>query len=128
MTTTPGNAGPTDPESNERALPPYEGRRETADVDTDDDKLHRDGANVGGATGPVETDDSMKSPEPADTERGAVAAPSDEQPAEDTPTGDPGPASVGPAHYAGTTSGESVSEDKHDQGGPEKAAGTGEGQ
>ena len=115
MTTTPGNPGPTDPESGS-AVPPYDGRRESADVDSDDEKLHRDGANVGAATGPVETDDSMKAPEPGDTPRGAVASPADEQPAVDAPEGDPGPASVGPAHYAGTPRGEDVSEDKHDQG------------
>lgn len=126
MSTTPGDGGPTDPGPG-RAVPPYDGRRESADVDSDDSALHRDGANVGAATGPVETDDSMKSPEPADTERGAVASPADEQPAADTPNGDPGPAATGPAHYAGTTKGEDVSQDKHDQGGPEKAAGTGDG-
>lgn len=126
MTSMPGNPGPTDPASGDRAVPPYDGRRESADVDGED-KLRRDGANVGGATGPVESDE-MKAPEPADTERGAVASPADEQPAADTPSGDPGEASVGPAHYAGTTRGESVSEDKHDQGEGEKAGGTGDGQ
>lgn len=126
MTTTPGDYGPTDPGAG-RAVPPYEGRRETADVDTDDDgKMHRDDANVGGATGPVETDEEMKSPEPADTARGAVASPADEQPAQETEGADPGPAATGPAHYGGTTRGEDLSEDDHDQGGPEKAAETGD--
>ena len=123
MTITPGDPGPTDVESGDRAVPPYEGRRETADVDGPD-KLRRDGANVGGATGPVESDEH-KAPDPESTPRGAVASPSDEQPA--TLGGEPGEASVGPAHYAGTTRGEEVSEDKHDQGGPETAAGTGDG-
>ena len=120
MSTTPGNYGPTDFEG--KAVPPYEGRRETADVDSDQEKLHRDGANVGAATGPVETDDRMKAPEPADTPRGAVASPADEQPAADTPSGDPGPASVGPAHPAGTTRGEDVGdrdEFEHDEDGGE---------
>jgi hypothetical protein len=121
MSTTPGNYGPTDFEG--KAVPPYEGRRETADVDSDQEQLHRDGANVGAATGPVETDDEMKAPEPADTPRGAVASPAEEQAAAGTPNGDPGPASTGPAHYAGTTRGEDVSEDKHDQGQGEKAGG-----
>jgi hypothetical protein len=121
MTTTPGNYGPDDPEAGS-TVPPYDGRRETADVDGED-KLRRDGANTAGATGPVESDE-MKSAEPADTDRGAVASPSDEQPAEDTPDGDPGEASVGPAHYAGTRRGEDLSEDDHDQGEGEKAAGT----
>ena len=123
MTTTPGNYGPTDPASGS-AVPPYDGRRESADVDSDDSKLERDGANVGAATGPVETDDSMKAPEPPATARGAVASPPDEQPAADSPGDDPGPASVGPAHYPGTARGESFSQDKHDQGEGETAAGT----
>ncbi len=124
MTSTPGNPGPTDPASG-AAVPPYEGRRESAEV-KGADELRRDGANVGGATAPVESDE-MKSPEPADTERGAVASPADEQPAGDTPSGDPGSASVGPAHHPGTTRGESVSKDKHDQGEGEKAGDTGGG-
>lgn len=122
MTTTPGNYGPTDPAAGS-TVPPYDDRRKTADVDGEG-KEHRDGANVGGATGPVEVDNTLTSPEPADTDRGAVASPSDEQPAEDTPDGDPGEASVGPAHYAGTRRGEDLSQDDHDQGEGEKAAGT----
>jgi hypothetical protein len=124
MTSTPGNPGSTDFEG--KAVPPYEGRRETADVDSEEEKLHRDGANVGAATGPVESDE-RKAPEPADTPRGAVASPAGEQPAADTPSGDSGPASTGPAHHAGTTRGEDVSEDQHDQGEGEKAGGPGGG-
>lgn len=124
MTTSAGDAGPTEPEAGS-VVPPYDGRRESADVDTDDSKLHRDDANVGAATGPVETDDSMKSPEPSDTPRGAVASPADEQPAGETPDGDPGPAPTGPSHYAGTSRGEDMSRDQHDHGDGEKASGTG---
>jgi hypothetical protein len=120
MTDTPANPGSTDFEGKE--VPPYEGRRETADVDGPED-MHRDGANVGAATGPVEGNERRKAPEPADTPRGSVASPADEQPAADVPSGDPGPASTGPAHYAGTTRGEDVSEDEHDQGEGEKAGG-----
>jgi hypothetical protein len=107
MTSTPGDPGSTDFEG--KAVPPYEGRRETADVDGPEN-LHRDGANVGAATGPVEGSEEMKAPEPADTPRGAVASPADEQPAAETPGGDSGPASTGPAHYAGTTRGEDARE------------------
>jgi hypothetical protein len=114
MTSTPGNPGSTDFEG--KAVPPYEGRRERAEVDSDQEKLHRDGANVGAATGPVETGEGMKAPEPADTPRGAVASPADEQPAADTPSGDSGPASVGPAHHPGTTRGEDVGDrDEYDR-------------
>ena len=73
---SPGEPGPTDFEG--KAPPPYEGRRETADVD-EEEKLRRDGANVGGATGPVESDD-RKAPDPADTPRGPVASPAEETP------------------------------------------------
>ncbi|CAA9378308.1 MAG: hypothetical protein AVDCRST_MAG21-1601 [uncultured Nocardioidaceae bacterium] len=129
MSTTSGGSDPgtTDPEAGS-VVPPYDDRRQSADVDTDDEKLYRDGVNVSAATGPVETDDTMHSPEPADTARGAAASPADEKPAEETPSGDSGPAATGPAHYEGTTRGEHVSDDSHDQGGPEKASGTGDGQ
>ena len=108
MTMSPGSPGPTDFEGKE--VPPYEGRRRSADVDGEEN-MQRDGANVGAATGPVESD-TMKAPEPADTPRGAVASPADEQPAAESGGSDPGEASVGPAHYAGTTRGEDVSKDK----------------
>jgi hypothetical protein len=107
MTMSPGEPGPTDVEGT--AVPPYEGRRETADVDSEE-KLRRDGANVGGATGPVESDE-RKAPEPADSPRGAVASPADEQPAAESRGGAPGEASVGPAHHPGTVRGEDVSRD-----------------
>lgn len=86
MTISPGDPGPTDPASGGAAIPPYEGRQESADV-KGEEELRRDGANVGGATGPVESEE-MKAPEPADTERGAVASPADEQDAADTDQGD----------------------------------------
>ena len=65
MTMSPGSPGPTDFEGKE--VPPYEGRRETADVDGDE-KMEREGATTAGATGPVESD------------RRKAADPSDEQP------------------------------------------------
>jgi len=104
MTMSPGSPGPTDFEG--KTAPPYEGRRETADVGGEEN-THRDGANVGGATGPVESD-RMASPEPADTPRGAVASPADEQPAAESGGGDPGEASIGPMHEAGVLRGEDV--------------------
>jgi hypothetical protein len=83
-----------------RAVPPYEGRRTTADVDGEQ-KAHRDGATVGGATGPVEND-TFAAPEPADTPRGTTGSPADEQPASDAPQTDLDDDRVGPAHHAGT--------------------------
>jgi hypothetical protein len=105
MTTTP-SSGPTDPGGGDRPLPPYDDRRQTADVDSDDEKLQRDGANVGGATGPVETDDSTKSTPKEVTARGAEASPSGETPAAETPQDTPSDPGVGPAHYPGTQRGE----------------------
>jgi hypothetical protein len=120
MSTTP-DPGPPDLEGEGRPVPPYEGRRDSADVDGEE-KLRREGANVGGATGPVESAEP-KAPEPADTPGGAVASPADEQPAAGTAGDEPGEASVGPAHHPGTTRGEDVSRDQHDQ----RAGGTGAG-
>ncbi len=96
---------PDNPDTEGRAVPPYDGRRETADVDGKEESV-KDGAKVAGAAGPVE-DDEMKGPEPSETERGAVASPADEQPADETSDErgqeDEG---VGPDHYAGTPRGE----------------------
>lgn len=106
MTMSPGDPGPTDPAQGS-AVPPYDGRRETADVDGEEER-RRDGADVGGATGPVESGQA-RAPEPADTPRGAVASPADERPAAEEGGPDPGEASVGPAHTPGTRRGEDVS-------------------
>lgn len=95
----------------DRALPPYEGRRETADVDGPGE-VHQDGANVGGAAGPVESSD-MKSAPKEDTPRGAAASPSDEQPAGETSGSTPNPdQGVGPAHTGGTGRAEDKSQDE----------------
>jgi hypothetical protein len=50
MTMSPGAPGPTDFEG--KAVPPYEGRQEGADVD-EESKLRRDGADVGVDRNPV---------------------------------------------------------------------------
>jgi hypothetical protein len=71
--------GGDDPDTEGRTLPPYEGRRETADVDPAEEST-KDGVKVGGATGPVE-DDEPKAPNPDLSAGGAVASPADEQPA-----------------------------------------------
>jgi hypothetical protein len=99
---------PEEPDTGGRAVPPYEGRREAADVDGEQD-LHKEGANVGGATGPVENDE-MKSTPKSDTPRGAEASPSDEQPASEMPETDVDKDMVGPDHYEGTGKGENKAE------------------
>ncbi len=86
------------------AVPPYEGRKDSASDDPG--TVHRDGANVGGATVPTSSEE-MKAPDPSDTPGGRTASPADELPAGETPgdrpTEDPG---VGPAHTSGTPRGE----------------------
>jgi hypothetical protein len=95
---------PNDDPGTGRAVPPYEGRRETADVEGADE-LRKDGANVGGATAPVESEE-MKSTPKDDTPRGAEASPADEQPASEMPETDTDKDMVGPDHYEGTGRGE----------------------
>lgn len=104
---TDSHVGGDAPDTEGAAVPPYEGRRESADVDPQEEST-KDDARVGGATSLVE-DPEMKAPEPADTERGATGSPADEHPAEQMPeseTSDPG---VGPAHVPGTSRGEDLS-------------------
>jgi hypothetical protein len=93
-----------------RPMPPYDDRRKSADVDSEQD-LHKDGANVGAATGPVENSE-MKSTPKEDTPRGAEASPADEQPASEMPETDLDSDMVGPDHYKGTGRGEDKSEGK----------------
>ena len=105
---TESHIGGSNPDTGGRAVPPYEGRRETADVDPSQEST-KDGAKVAGATGPVE-DDEQKAPDPSATERGAVASPADEQPADQMPETEESDPGVGPAHVAGTSRGEDLSE------------------
>ena len=98
-----------DPDTEGRAVPPYEGRRETADVDPQPEST-KEGAKVGGAAGPVE-DDEPKAPNPDLSAGGAVASPADEQPADQMPESEESDPGVGPAHVPGTTRGEDVSDD-----------------
>jgi hypothetical protein len=86
-------------------VPPYEGRKETAEADQEGG-TYRDGARVGGATGPV-ADDQPKAADPSDTPGGRTTSPSEEQPAAQTPGGAPSdPGSDAPAHTPGTPRGE----------------------
>ncbi len=90
-----------------KAVPPYEGRKETADVEGKEQST-KDGAKTAGATGLVE-DDEQKAPDPADTPRGATGSPSDEQPASQGAETDLDDDAVGPAHTGGTTRAEDQS-------------------
>ena len=95
-------------EGGDRPVPPYEGRRESADV-ASPDAGRKDGASVGGGTGPVESSEP-KAPAPGQTPGGTTASPADEQPAAqsegDAPAEDEG---VGPSHISGVPKGEDAS-------------------
>lgn len=83
--------------------PPYDGRKEKADVDESDSP---EGAVLEGATGPATTSSGLTSPKPEDTPGGRTASPADEQPAEQTPDGPSVEEGSGPAHMPGTPRGE----------------------
>jgi hypothetical protein len=86
------------PRDVEPAIPPYEGRKESANSG---DSTENAGARTGGATAPT-TDPDYKSPPPDQTEGGATASPASEQPASQMPERDRDDDTVGPAHAAGT--------------------------
>ena len=91
--------GTRPPEDTGSAVPPYEGRKESA---SSDDETTKDGARTGGAAAPT-TGTGMKSPEPADTAGGATTSPADEKPAEEMPETEPDEGgTTGPAHTPGT--------------------------
>lgn len=91
-----------------KAVPPYDGRRESADVDPQEEST-KDGARTAGATGPVQDDEMKGGPE---SERGPTASPSDEQPAAESGGSAPGAASVGPAHQPGVPRAEDRKEEE----------------
>jgi hypothetical protein len=96
-------------DSTDRPLPPYDDRQKSGAVDSEG--THKAGANVGGATGPVE-DSEMKATPKQDTPRGAEASPSDEQPASEMPEAELDDDRVGPAHTPGTGQGQDKSRDQ----------------
>jgi hypothetical protein len=96
-------------DSTDRPMPPYDDRQKSGAVDSEG--THKAGANVGGATGPVE-DSEMKATPKQDTPRGAEASPSDEQPASEMPEADLDDDRVGPAHTPGTGQGQDKSRDQ----------------
>ena len=83
------------------AVPPYEGRKQTAEPGG----TGGEGAETGGATRPV-ADPGYKSPAPGETARGATASPADEQPASQAPETDRDDDAAGPGHVSGVGRGE----------------------
>lgn len=90
-----------DPDTEGKTVPPYEGRRESADVGGPDEST-KDGARTGGASGPVQNEGD-DSDDPATTERGEHASPADEQPAAESTDTDLDPdVTSGASHEEGT--------------------------
>ena len=100
--------GGSNPDTGGRAMPPYEGRRESADVEDQSESV-KEGAKVAGATGPVR-DDEPKAPDPADTARCPHSSPADEQPAQDMEENEASDEGVGPDHVSGAQRGEGLSD------------------
>lgn len=93
---TYGGTGELPPQDTGSAIPPYEGRQQSAVTEGE-----------GGATRPA-ADAEFKSASPSDTPGGATQSPADEQPASQMPETDRDDDRVGPAHVAGTRPGEST--------------------
>ncbi|MDQ6686617.1 MAG: hypothetical protein M3Z50_03245 [Actinomycetota bacterium] len=89
-----------DPDTEGRAIPPYDGRQTSGDVGGQEEST-KDGARTGGATGPVD-DPEPKASDPSETERGQHASPADEQPASESTDTDLDPDMTGPSHEPGT--------------------------
>ena len=96
MTTIPD---PDDPDTEDKAVPPYEDRKETADSG---EGTASDDASTAGAAAPASSDERSE-PDPDETEGGATASPADEQPAQEE-SDDPGEGTgeTGPSHTTGT--------------------------
>lgn len=100
-----GGPGTMPPQDTGSAVPPYEGRQKTAKPFGDQASSEKGGARTGGAGRPVE-DSQYKSAAPGETERGATAAPGDEQPAAEQSESERGYDTTGPAHTPGVGQGE----------------------
>lgn len=96
---------PADSTDAEPAVPPYAGRKKSANDSAFQDAGTSEGPNTGGAGQPV-VDSELKAPPAEGTSRGSGASPADEQPAADTPGSGSADQGVGPAHQRGVGRGE----------------------
>lgn len=94
MTTIPN---PDDPDTEGKTVPPYDGRKNSADVGGPEEAT-QGGVHTGGAGRPVDSDTD----DPTQTERGQHASPADEQPAEEGDTASGTGGTSGPSHEPGT--------------------------
>jgi hypothetical protein len=101
-----GGTGELPPQDADAAIPPYEGRAQSAKEPSAGEG--EGAANVRGATAPV-SDPDYKSGSPAATSGGATKSPADEQPASQAPESDLDDDRLGPSHTSGTRRGESSS-------------------
>ena len=98
--TSYGGTGIMPPQDTEPALPPYEGRKESGDI-TSEQAGEGTGTRTAGAARQV-ADSDYKAPKPGETPGGATASPADEQPASQSSERDRDHDPAGPAHMAGT--------------------------
>jgi hypothetical protein len=100
--TSYGGTGMMPPQDSEPALPPYEGRKESGDI-TSEQAGEGTGTRTAGAARQVaDSDYNYKAPKPGETPGGATASPADEQPASQSSERDRDHDPAGPAHMAGT--------------------------
>lgn len=97
-----GGTGSEPPRDAEPAVPPYDGRQETAKPTLDSSVGEGTGANTAGA-GRLVADSERKAPEPSDTPRGATATPAEELPATEAPETEGSAEDVDVAHQSGVT-------------------------
>lgn len=107
MSTENPAPGGDHPDTENKTVPPYDGRQTSGQV-ADKSESDKDGAKTAGASGPV-ADGELSQPDPDETPGGATGAPADEQPASQMPETDIDDDGVGPAHTKGTRRGEDVS-------------------
>lgn len=83
------------------AVPPYEGRQESGEIDDKGAGPYQDGVHTGGAAGPVSSEsEGTDRAEPSESPGGATTSPAEEfQGGNADGESDPG---VGPSHVAGT--------------------------
>lgn len=89
----------------DQPIPPYEDRKEGAATGSPEDVV-QDGADVGGAGRPRESERGRTSPDPQSTPGGKDTSPAEEQPAAESGGDEPSEGETGPAHTPGTSKGE----------------------
>ncbi|WP_329138804.1 hypothetical protein OG552_31705 [Streptomyces sp. NBC_01476] len=94
------NERPDSIDTEGKAVPPYEGRRQAASASGREEMPARGGAKTGGATGPVE-DEEMKAADPESTPGGATESPADEKTARRRKRSRSDDEGTGPAHQRG---------------------------